>query len=132
VHGGDTTVFLIKPLTNMNAIGPSLVQLSRQLGFDAADCILVQDDIDLPLGAVRVRTAGSDGGHRGVRSILQAFGTDTLRRVKIGVRRPAQTGENSDFVVQTFAPIDLPVIARACVQAAERTLGLLGRKEDCS
>ena len=59
-------VYLIKPLTYMNVTGPMLSQLARRLNFAAGQCVLVHDDMDLPLGALRVRMKGGDGGHRGV------------------------------------------------------------------
>ncbi len=109
----------------MNATGPVVLQLSQQLGFEAAECVLVQDDIDLPIGAVRVRTTGSDGGHKGVRSVLEAFRTDALRRVKIGVRLPEGRRDERVDVLKAFAATDLPLIERACAEAAEVVLGLL-------
>jgi UDP-N-acetylmuramoyl-tripeptide--D-alanyl-D-alanine ligase len=80
-------VCLVKPTSVMNRTGPLLARLAQRLGVDHARCILVYDDLDLPLGTVRAKMRGSDGGHRGVRSIIEAFQTDEFRRVKIGVRR---------------------------------------------
>jgi PTH1 family peptidyl-tRNA hydrolase len=80
-------VCLVKPTSVMNRTGPLLARLAQRLGVDHARCILVYDDLDLPLGSVRTRMRGSDGGHRGVRSIIEAFQTDEFRRVKIGVKR---------------------------------------------
>ena len=118
-------VYLIKPLTYVNVTGPMLSQLARRLNFAVDQCVLVHDDMDLPLGALRVRMKGSDGGHRGVASIQRAFGRDTFRRVKIGVGRPEQKGRAADHVLTTFAPTQMPVIERACAEAAERILRLL-------
>jgi UDP-N-acetylmuramoyl-tripeptide--D-alanyl-D-alanine ligase len=118
-------VYLIKPLTYVNVTGPVLSQLARRLNFAAGQCVLVHDDMDLPLGALRVRMKGGDGGHRGVGSIQRAFGSDAFRRVKIGVGRPEQTRRAADHVLATFAPPKMPVIERACTEAAQRILGLL-------
>jgi UDP-N-acetylmuramoyl-tripeptide--D-alanyl-D-alanine ligase len=126
VEQGDTTVYLIKPLTCMNATGPVLVPLANRLGVRPATCVLVHDDADLPLGAVRARMKGSAGGHRGVRSILEAFHTDAIRRVKLGVGRPTQQAQLAAYVLAAFAPAERPVIDRACAEAADRTLRLLG------
>src|SRR3546814_11309247 len=63
---------LVKPQRHVNNTGSVLSDLSRSIGFTAADCILVHDDIHLPAGAVRVRRKGGDGGHLGVRSVLVA------------------------------------------------------------
>ena len=118
-------VYLIKPLTYVNVTGPVLSQLARRLNFAAGHCVLVHDDMDLPPGALRVRMKGGDGGHRGVRSIQSAFGSDAFRRLKIGVGRPDQTGRAADHVLTTFTPTAMPVIERACTEAAHRILGLL-------
>ena len=76
----------------------------------------------LPLGAVRVRMRGSDGGHRGVRSILEVFRTDALRRVRIGVGRPDEENQLIDHVLTAFSQMELPIIEKACVEAASQAL----------
>jgi aminoacyl-tRNA hydrolase len=119
------SVYLIKPLTKINTTGPVLLRLSHRLGFEAAGCTLVHDDLDLPLGAVRVRMRGSDGGHRGVRSVLEVFQTDAFRRVKIGVGRPGEKGEAAVHVLEAFPPAELPLIDKTCAEAADRILKLL-------
>jgi PTH1 family peptidyl-tRNA hydrolase len=125
VARGDTTVYLIKPLTYVNATGPVLVPLVQRLGGGPATCVLVHDDADLALGAVRGRLKGGDGGHRGVRSILEAFRTDAIPRVKIGVGRPRQQEQLAGYVLAAFAPAERPVIDRACAEAADRVLELV-------
>jgi aminoacyl-tRNA hydrolase len=118
------TLYLIKPLTYMNVSGPVVAQLGRRLGFGAAECILVYDDIDLPLGRVRIRMKGSDGGHRGVRSVIDAFRTDELRRVKVGIGRPPDKAEVPEHVLSGFSPDEIPLIQAACAEAADRVLQL--------
>jgi UDP-N-acetylmuramoyl-tripeptide--D-alanyl-D-alanine ligase len=95
-------VCLVKPMTFVNHSGPVLSRLARRLGFDHAQCIVVYDDLDLPLGTVRTRMRGSDGGHRGMRSIIEAFQTDELRRVKVGVRREGDARAAHDAVLAPF------------------------------
>ena len=88
-------LYLIKPGSFMNVTGGRRWRASPgKLHLGPADLVVVFDDIDLPLGKVRVRQTGSAGGHNGVRSMIEAFGTDALRRVKIGVgpSRPAGRG----------------------------------------
>ncbi len=118
-------VHLVKPLTLVNATGPALLQLSHRLGFGSDACVLVHDDLDLPLGAVRVGTRGSDGGHRGVRSILDAFRTDAIRRVRIGVGRPEPREHVREYVLAPFSPPELAIVNGACAEAADRVLKLL-------
>jgi aminoacyl-tRNA hydrolase len=118
-------VHLVKPLTLVNAAGPALLQLSHRLGFGSDACMLVHDDLDLPLGAVRVRMRGSDGGHRGVRSILDAFRTDAIRRVRIGVGRLEPREHVREYVLTPFSPPELAIVSGACAEAADRVLKLL-------
>jgi aminoacyl-tRNA hydrolase len=115
-------VLLIKPQTFVNNTGPLLLQLAEQFGFSHEQCTLIHDDIDLDIGTVRVRRAGSDGGHRGVQSILVAFQSQQFPRVKIGVGRPVSRKEIARYVVTPFKPDQKMVIAEACGNAADRAL----------
>ena len=86
-------LYLIKPQCFMNAMGPPVARVTRRLLLVPGDLILVYDDLDLPLGRVRVRLKGTAGGHNGVRSLIGTLGTDQLRRVKIGIGRPRRWSE---------------------------------------
>ena len=119
------TVYLVKPMTNVNASGPILLRLAHRLGFGPAECVLVHDDIDLSLGKMRFRMRGSSGGHRGVSSVLEAFQTDAIRRVKIGVGRPEQKNQVADHVLTAFSGVELVAIEKACVEATDRTLKIV-------
>jgi PTH1 family peptidyl-tRNA hydrolase len=87
--------------------------------------VLVYDDIDMELGKVRTRLRGSAGGHNGVRSIIAALGTEAIRRVKIGIGRPAHKAQVPDHVLEAFDPDEAPTVEQAVATAAERVLGLL-------
>ena len=123
------TLYLIKPSSFMNVTGPPVARLSRKLHLGPADLVIVFDDIDLPLGKVRVRLKGSAGGHNGVRSLIEAFATDELRRVKIGIGRPGRAGEDReqvpDHVLSAFLPDEHDAIAEACDQAVQQVLKLV-------
>jgi PTH1 family peptidyl-tRNA hydrolase len=118
-------LYLVKPLAFMNVTGPPLARLLRRLALGPADCILVFDDIDLPLGTVRVRMKGSHGGHNGVRSVLEALQTPEIRRVKVGIGRPTEKAEIPDHVLSRFSPDELPLVEAACAHAADRVLSLV-------
>ncbi|HEU4438838.1 MAG TPA: aminoacyl-tRNA hydrolase [Methylomirabilota bacterium] len=126
------TLLLIKPGSFMNVTGPPVLRLARKLHLGPADLVVVFDDIDLPLGKVRVRLKGSAGGHNGVRSLIVAFGTDELRRVKIGIGRPGRPGEDRaqvpDHVLSPFYPEEQEAIAAACDEAVEQVLKLVERR----
>ncbi len=118
-------VTLIKPQAFMNVSGPVVAAALHRHDFDAYDLILVYDDIDLPLGTVRVRLKGRHGGHNGVRSVLEALGTEDVRRVKVGVGRPDHKADVPDHVLAPFEPDELPAAAEAVSTAAERVLTLI-------
>jgi aminoacyl-tRNA hydrolase len=120
VQGHD--VLLVKPQTLVNDTGPLLVQLSEQLGFSHEQCILIHDDVDLDIGTLRLRRTGSDGGHRGVQSILVAFQSQQFTRVKIGVGRPASRKDLAKYVLTPFKKEQRMAISQSCRDAADRVL----------
>jgi UDP-N-acetylmuramoyl-tripeptide--D-alanyl-D-alanine ligase len=121
-------VCLLKLACPMNLIGPQLFKLSNELGFQPAQCILLHDDLDLPLGTTRTRLRGSDGGHKGVRSILQAFQDDQFWRVKIGVGK-GPTGQTvADYVLTPFGIEQQALVAQLMRDAADKVIDLLQKK----
>ncbi len=95
-------VLLVKPLKYMNRSGGPLRAALRQTDLDVTtDLLVVADDIDLPLGRIRLRRSGSAGGHNGLRDIIGSFGTNEFNRLRIGVGR---AGEAVDHVLAGFKP----------------------------
>ena len=123
------TLHLLKPQSFMNVSGPAVARLSRRLHLGPPDLVIVFDDLDLPLGKVRVRMKGSAGGHNGVRSVIEALGTDAIRRVKVGIGRPAPPGQHKDLVVDhvltPFYPDEMDAVEAACAEAADLALKLV-------
>lgn len=128
-------VHLVKPQSYMNETGSAVARLARRLHLGPADLIIVFDDLDLPLGTVRVRMKGSAGGHNGVRSLIEALGTDQVRRVKVGIGRPTPAGgarrreEVVDHVLSPFYPDEYDTVRAACEEAAKQAVKLLDRRE---
>lgn len=120
------TLHLIKPVAFMNVCGPAVARALRRVGAGPADLILVYDDIDLPLGTVRVRMKGSAGGHNGVKSVIESLGTPEIRRVKVGIGRPDTKARVPDHVLAPFEEDELPAVEAAVAQAAEKVLSLVG------
>jgi aminoacyl-tRNA hydrolase len=121
------TLLLVKPQNYVNNTGKCLKWLSDALGFTAQDCILIQDDIHLPLGKLRFRTRGSDGGHKGVRSTLVTFQTDEFRRLKIGVAPSEELKSAADYLVTPFTTAAAATIEPAIKAAVDRLLSMLRR-----
>ena len=116
-------VILVKPMRYMNLSGGPLRAVLRQTDVDvSSDLLVVADDIDLPLGRIRLRRSGSAGGHNGLRDIISSFGSNEFNRLRIGVGR---AGEAVEHVLATFKP-DERELADEMVQlgadAAERWL----------
>ena len=120
----DPQLYLVKLDACVNESGAVLRSLLAARHWHPGTGILVHDDLDLPMGKVKVRMRGSAGGHKGVSSILDTFQTDAIRRVKVGVGRPGAGSAASDFVLESFSGDDLPVIRKAQAEAAGRVLSL--------
>jgi len=98
----DEAILIVKPMRFMNLSGGPLRAALRQTDVDmGSDLLVVTDDIDLPLGRVRLRRSGSAGGHNGLRDIIATFGTNEFNRLRVGVGR---AGEAVDHVLATFKP----------------------------
>ncbi len=85
-------LLLVQPLTFMNLSGTSVAPILRYHGGTPDDLIVVLDDADLPLGRLRVKPSGGSGGHRGLASVIEAVGTETFARVRLGVGRDVSGG----------------------------------------
>jgi PTH1 family peptidyl-tRNA hydrolase len=122
-------VHLVKPQCFMNVTGPSMTRIAKKLRVGPPDLVIVYDDLDLPLGKVRVRLKGSAGGHNGVRSLIASLGSDQIRRVKVGIGRPAAAQKDReevvDHVLSAFLPEELPTVEAACMHAATQALKLV-------
>ena len=114
----ERPICLVKVRQYMNLTGGVLKQLATELVFTPAQCILVFDDLDLPLGTVRRKMAGSAGGHRGVASVLEAFQTDAFRRVKIGVGKEGTKPNRASYVLSPFDASDDEAVERSLAAAA--------------
>jgi len=126
VEGNDRILYLLKLWSPINLTGPALARAAERLRIDPGKCVLVHDDLDLPLGTVRARLrGGSDGGHRGVRSVLESFQTDRCPRIKVGVRPESPPPSARDYLLTPFSSSSAVVIDQACGTAAKRAMDLL-------
>jgi PTH1 family peptidyl-tRNA hydrolase len=116
---GDVAVVLAKPITFMNLSGESIAPLLRMLELTPADLIVVYDDMDLPVGRIRVRPDGSAGGHNGIKSLIHHLRTQEFPRIKIGVGRPGVSGPTTDHVLGKFVRSELEPIQSALARATE-------------
>lgn len=122
VRGGQT-LMLLKPLTFMNLSGVSVAQATRNKIADfAADFLVVVDDVNLPLGRLRLRGGGSAGGHNGLKSLIEHLGTQEFARLRIGVGQTKPGDDLVDHVLSRFAPEEVPEVEKALARAADAVL----------
>jgi len=112
-------ILLIQPQTYMNRSGETAVQLRDFYQLAISDFIVTHDDLDLPLGRIRIKRGGGGGGNRGVASLVAELGGKDFPRVKIGVGRPPGKQDPVDFLLQPFTPQEEAFILPAVEQAAE-------------
>jgi PTH1 family peptidyl-tRNA hydrolase len=111
-------VLLLKPLTFMNLSGRSVRQALQFYKLDLADLLVICDDLSLPLGKLRIRRAGSDGGQKGLKDITAQLGSEDYARLRIGIgdRGPIDA---ADFVLSRFRPTERSTIEDALILATQ-------------
>jgi PTH1 family peptidyl-tRNA hydrolase len=119
-------VMLAKPQTYMNLSGDAVGPLIRYYGLSPDYLLSIYDDLDLPLGRIRIRERGSSGGHKGIASIIEAIGTDAFPRLRIGIGRPAGV-EAASYVLGRFTPDEEPTLAEVINRAAD-AVGVIVRE----
>jgi len=102
----DNLIF-IKPKTYMNRSGDAVTSVKTKYSVD--EIVVIVDDIHLPIGEIRIRKSGGNGGHNGLRSISESLGTNDFTRIRIGVGSPEET-ELSDYVLSDFSKKDIETI----------------------
>ena len=129
---------LVKPQSFMNLSGEPVARLLAEAGASPADLVVIVDDVALPLGRLRVRPAGSDGGHNGLVSLITSLETDAFARVRIGVgvvevaqpgpdeaQQPPLLTDLRDFVLGDFLPEEVPRLREVVGLAADAAVSLI-------
>ena len=104
---------LAKPRTFMNGSGEGVSYLLDRFAVNLEDVLVIYDDMQLPLGRLRIRPSGSDGGHKGVRSIINSLRTEDFPRVRLGIGYPPDREDPVDYVLGRFSKEDSIVVDRA-------------------
>lgn len=99
---GPDSTWLIRPTTYMNSSGLGVAQACQSLQLQPADVLVAYDDIDLPLGQMRLRRDGGAGGHRGMESLIAELGTDRFPRLRLGIRGEGRGPDTADYVLTAF------------------------------
>jgi PTH1 family peptidyl-tRNA hydrolase len=124
-------IVLAKPMDFMNRSGPQIQKISRYFRILSEDMLIVHDDIDLAFGRIKIKEKGGDGGHKGVRSIIDAFGGGGFTRLRIGVGRPEAGISAADHVLGKFIAKEKQVVDRIITAARDAVVTILckGAKE---
>ena len=112
-------VVLAKPRTYVNESGRAITSLMSKYRATPGDLVVVYDEMDLPVGSIRLRARGGSGGHNGMRSIIDAAGTQEFPRLRIGVGRPARSGDEVEHVLGSVAREEKASVDDAVSRAAE-------------
>jgi PTH1 family peptidyl-tRNA hydrolase len=112
-------VLLLKPLTYMNLSGESIRAVMDYYQIEIEDLVVVYDDLDLPVGKIRLRQKGSPGGHNGIKSTVAQLGTQEFNRIRIGIARPEPGMSVPDYVLGRFRSEERPFTEEAVRKSAD-------------
>jgi len=112
-------VILVKPMTFMNRSGEAVKKTIHFFQVGIEDLIVIHDDLDLSFGRLRFKRRGSDGGHQGVRSIIESMGKNTFLRLKVGIGRPPQGMDPAEYVLTSFDEIQQSQLDGVLSRSAE-------------
>jgi peptidyl-tRNA hydrolase, PTH1 family len=116
-HKGEK-ILLLKPLTYMNLSGESIRAVMDYYQIDVEDLVVIYDDLDLPVGKIRLRQKGSPGGHNGIKSTVAHLGTQQFNRIRIGIDRPEKGMSVPDYVLGRFRKDELATQGDAVKKSA--------------
>jgi PTH1 family peptidyl-tRNA hydrolase len=123
VEGFD--LILARPQTYMNLSGRAGVHLVDKYSVNPADVIVVHDDLDLPLGRIRLRRNGSPGGQKGVKSLADSLRFKDFIRVRVGIGRPPDDMDPTDYVLRRFSPDERVVLEGVLPRAADAVVAIV-------
>ena len=124
-------IVIARPQTYMNASGESVSALLKKLNIKPSDLIVIHDDLDLPVGKIRLRLGGGSGGHKGIDSIISRIGTSDFYRIRVGIGRP-DTGDSPpkeeaviDYVLSNFTTDEKKIIDETIPKVSQAIRSLL-------
>ncbi len=106
----NTEVYLVKPQTYMNLSGIGVKEFLVKFNFNPEEVLVIQDDLDLPVGTIRIRFDGKDGGHNGIKSIIKEINTPNFYRLRIGTGKPKDKNQVVEYVLGNFEDEEFTII----------------------
>jgi len=119
------TFLLLNPRTYMNLSGRPVSAVLKAYGISPENLIVIHDDIDIPLGAVKKKFEGGTAGHKGLDSIVERLGRKDFMRVRIGVGRPPEGEDPADYVLSDFTSNEAEAARAAVTEAADTAVGMM-------
>lgn len=121
----DHDLLIVKPQTYMNNSGIAVKNLLDDYNLKPEEILVVYDDLDLPLGTIRLKKKGSSGGHRGVKSIIENIKTEDFPRLKIGIGRPANKKDVVNYVLSPFSKEEKFILEKVLSSATDCIINVL-------
>jgi len=122
----ENRLILVKPQTYMNLSGQAVSSLMRFYKVALERLLVIYDDVDLPLGTLRLRPGGGSAGHNGMQSIIEKLGTQEFPRLRAGVSRPPGRMEAADYVLKDFSKDESELLQEVLSRGAEAVLAFVG------
>lgn len=135
IHHSGWKLILAKPVTFMNLSGEAALPLVQYTGCTPQDLLVICDDVNLPVGKLRIRKSGSAGGHHGLESIIGALGTADFPRIRIGIKpldAPLPDNLADDFVLAPFKKGEEAIVAETVKRSVEAILTIIEKDLDAA
>jgi len=116
---GNERVLLMKPQTYMNLSGEAVQRARRELRLEPEEFLVVYDDLDLAVGRLRVAASGGAGGHHGMESIIEALGSKSFPRIRVGIGRPGHRGANVEYLLDSLTTEEASTLSASISRAAD-------------
>lgn len=116
-------VLLAKPQTYMNLSGEAVGPLVRRYGVPLEELLVIYDDLDLPVGKLRIRERGGSAGHKGMESIIAALGSDEFPRIRVGIGRPV--GDAVSYVLKGFTAAEKRIVDQVLATVSDAVCCIL-------
>lgn len=118
----DKRLILAKPQTYMNLSGQAVASLVKFYKIPLENLMIAYDDVDLPLGTIRLRPMGGSAGQKGMRSTIERLGTEEFPRIRLGIDRPPGAMQAADYVLQDFSKDEIEIVNHVIDRATDATL----------
>ncbi len=121
----NAEVILVKPMAFMNRCGPPLKNIADYFSIPVKDVLIIYDDIDLEFGRLKIKSKGGNGGHKGIKSFIDAFGSRDFMRLRMGIGRPGTQDDVIGHVLGNFSDDEIRIIDRTIERAGNAAVTII-------